>query len=136
MERERAGTIRIVSGELDTKAPARIRMRGSLYQASYHEPEENFAQTETTVTFSLTRRPFIRVERVGGVRASYDFELEQTTDGFYDFPEGKIELRVYTSTLAVFVTNQGIQAEIVASMVMHGVDEHPLTIAIELDFEP
>lgn len=136
MERERVGTIHIVSGELDTKAPARIRLRGSLYQAIYKEPEENFAQTETTVTFSLTRRPFIRVERVGGVRASYNFELDQTTDGFYDFPEGKVELRVHTTTLAVFVTNRGIQAEIVASMVMQGADEQPLTIVIELEFEP
>lgn len=84
--------------------PILQRLRGDMYAKGdhwylrYNEPEAELGRTATTVRID---QDHIRVIRQGDVRSEQIFALHGQRHGYYDTPQGKLELSTDTVSLQV-----------------------------------
>ncbi|TDF92183.1 DUF1934 domain-containing protein [Paenibacillus piri] len=73
----------------------------SHYYLRYEEPS---AELKGTVTTIRLEHESIRIIRQGGVRSEQTFVCGKRLRGYYDTPQGRLELETETRTLAVDLT--------------------------------
>src|SRR4051794_37152652 len=80
------------------KADGDLYPKGAHYYLRYNEPGPEMAGTVTTIKLE---RESIRIIRQGSLRSEQNFVSGQRLKGYYDTPEGRLELETVTGALVV-----------------------------------
>jgi uncharacterized beta-barrel protein YwiB (DUF1934 family) len=78
--------------------------KGDHYYLRYKEPDQEMAGTTTLIKLESG---LVRIIRQGSVRSEQTFKVGQRLKGYYDAPQGKLELETDTAQLTVHL-EQGL----------------------------
>ncbi len=98
-----------IDGQIITqKVPGELYMKGGNVYYRYEEPEASVSMgpTVTTVKVALADRQ-IKVIRHGGLQSEQTFRLDEPGIGFYQTPQGDLELETQTHDIGIQLV-QGI----------------------------
>jgi uncharacterized beta-barrel protein YwiB (DUF1934 family) len=87
---------------IEQNLQAELYVKGTHLYYRYKETDENMGNTTTTLKVEPEQ---IRIIRHGDMQSEQTFVLLGNRAGFYQTPQGKLDLATFTHTLAVNLTN-------------------------------
>jgi uncharacterized beta-barrel protein YwiB (DUF1934 family) len=82
---------------------AELYVKGTHIYYRYNEVEENMGRTITTLKVEPQQ---IRIIRHGDIQSEQTFVLQSNRAGFYQTPQGKLDLATFTHDLSINLTDQ------------------------------
>jgi uncharacterized beta-barrel protein YwiB (DUF1934 family) len=82
---------------------ASLYVKGTHLYFRYKETDENMGDTTTTLKVELDQ---IRIIRHGDIQSEQSFVLQSNRAGFYQTPQGLLELATFTRTLVIDLIKQ------------------------------
>lgn len=135
--KEYTGRVRVTTADMRHDAEAQIRVEPDCIVAVYAESEDTLAGTTTTLTVQWgedSRQPSVSVERHGETMSAYTFALGNPVPGYYEFPQGRLDLTMETRVLDVALAGSVLRAHIASVMRIAEVEEAQLRIELTIDW--
>jgi uncharacterized beta-barrel protein YwiB (DUF1934 family) len=82
---------------------AELYVKGTHIYYRYNETDENMGRTGTTLKIESEH---IRIIRHGDIQSEQTFALQSHKHGFYQTPQGKLELATFTHDLTIDLIDQ------------------------------
>jgi uncharacterized beta-barrel protein YwiB (DUF1934 family) len=107
MSEKRIVQLQIVSKcdgqHIEQNFQAELYVKGTHIYYRYNEIDENMGHTVTTLKVEPQQ---IRIIRHGDIQSEQTFVLQSNRSGFYQTPQGKLELATFTHDLMTGLTDQ------------------------------
>jgi uncharacterized beta-barrel protein YwiB (DUF1934 family) len=89
--------------QIEQQFKADLYEKGDQSYYRYHETDENMGRTVTTLKVEPQQ---LRIFRHGDIQSEQTFALRSHRTGFYQTPQGKLELTVFTHEISVNLSDQ------------------------------